>query len=133
MFSGKKWEKLLRNSFLHAIFINEPNTYLKHHWVSYSIFLLQLSGNTLQWTFTINLLAFQGRTVIMVVIARSSKSAYFGTLPSNSSACKAAELFTTVVYKIHCYFEEHHFRQRSHFYEIFFGKPYSSNMEQNFR
>lgn len=52
--------------------------------------------------FIVNLPTHQGQRVFMVV-DRFSKAAHFGTLPTHISACKAAEIFTHMVCKLHGY------------------------------
>lgn len=42
-------------------------------------------------------------TVIIVVVDRFSKAAYFGMLSTHFTACKVAKLFSTMIRKIHGY------------------------------
>jgi len=51
--------------------------------------------------FVIGLPSFQTYTVILVVVDRFSKAAHFGMLPTNFSAVKVAELFASMVCKLH--------------------------------
>lgn len=53
--------------------------------------------------FIVSLPAYQGNTVIIVVIVRLSKAAHFGGLPTNILSCTAAELFTNIICKLHGY------------------------------
>lgn len=53
--------------------------------------------------FIVGLPAYQGNSVIMVVIDRFSKATHFRDLPTNFSACKATELFTKIICKLHGY------------------------------
>lgn len=53
--------------------------------------------------FVVSLPAFQGNTIIMAVVHRFSKAGNFGMLPTQFTACKASELFTTMIYKLHGY------------------------------
>lgn len=52
--------------------------------------------------FIIGLPAFQGHS-FMVVADQFSKTMHFGKLPSHISACKATELFTQMICKLHGY------------------------------
>ncbi|GAU30089.1 hypothetical protein TSUD_392450 [Trifolium subterraneum] len=51
--------------------------------------------------FIVGLPSFQHYTVIFVVVDRFSKAAHFGMLPTGFTAVKVAELFTTMVCKLH--------------------------------
>jgi hypothetical protein len=51
--------------------------------------------------FIVGLPSFQTHTVILVVVDRLSKAAHFGSLPTHFTAAKVAELFATMVCKLH--------------------------------
>lgn len=51
--------------------------------------------------FVVTLPAFQNNTVIMVIVDRFSKARPFGMLPTHFTASKVAELFTTIICKLH--------------------------------
>jgi hypothetical protein len=51
--------------------------------------------------FIVRLPSFQTHTVILVVVDRLSKAAHFGSLPTHFTAAKVAELFATMVCKLH--------------------------------
>jgi hypothetical protein len=51
--------------------------------------------------FIVGLPSFQSHTVILVVVDRLSKAAHFGSLPTNFTACKVAELFCQMICKLH--------------------------------
>jgi hypothetical protein len=51
--------------------------------------------------FITGLPSFQTHTVILVVVDRLSKAAHFGTLPTQFTAVKVAELFANMVCKLH--------------------------------
>lgn len=53
--------------------------------------------------FIVGLPAYQGNSVIMMVMDYFSKAAHFGDLPTNFSSCKAVELFTKIICKLHGY------------------------------
>lgn len=45
----------------------------------------------------------RGLTTILVVVDRLNKSTHFGALPSHFSTVKAANLFSNMVVKLHCF------------------------------
>lgn len=51
--------------------------------------------------FITRLPSFQTHTVILVVVDRFSKAAHFGTLPTNFSAIKVADLFARMICRLH--------------------------------
>ena len=51
--------------------------------------------------FIVGLPSLQSNTVILVVVDRLSKAAHFGSLPTNFTACKVAELFCQLICKPH--------------------------------
>lgn len=53
--------------------------------------------------FITHLPAYNGHTVIMVVIDRFSKPAHFGILPATFLAYQVAELFSKIICKLHGY------------------------------
>lgn len=84
--------------------------------------LLQpISPATANWKniamdFIVGLPAYQENTAIMVIIGCFSKAAHFGSLPTNFSACKVAELFTNTICKSQLP-KEHYFEPRPHFFK----------------
>lgn len=53
--------------------------------------------------FVVSLPAYQENIVILVVIDRFSKAAHFGSLLTQFSACKTAELFMNIICKLYGY------------------------------
>lgn len=51
----------------------------------------------------VSLLAYHGDTIIVMIINRFSKVAYFGMLPTNFFTDKGAEHFTNIFCKLHRY------------------------------
>lgn len=68
--------------------------------------------------FVVSLPAFQGNTVIMVVVDRFSNPGHFGMSLAHFIACKVAKLSTTTIYKLHGYLKS----VKSNINSYFFSK-----------
>lgn len=74
-----------------AIHVNKQNKDLGPHLVFFNESIIT------------GLPAFQGQTVILVMVDRFSKATHFGTLPTYFSGCKTADLFMQMICKLHGY------------------------------
>lgn len=101
VFVGRACGRMLLSSYHLAERVNKLNTYLGLLLVCDNPFLhLQLFQRTLLWTASSVYLHIKG-TVLFQSWLIDFKAAHFGTLPTHFLGCKATELFTQMICKLH--------------------------------